>query len=93
MDVYYKPETCVEIEANAAKCSVGWKSKKSTLGCTEVKSTEQWQLGELDITKITKSFSYIVATGLDPSPLQDVPTNPLAHSLVDAGTRPMLKLA
>jgi hypothetical protein len=54
MEVYHKPEACFELEANAAKRPAGWKSKKSTLRCTEVKSTEQWRPGEVDITKLKK---------------------------------------
>jgi len=30
MEVYHKPEKCLELEANASKCPEGWKSKKST---------------------------------------------------------------
>jgi len=30
MEVYHKPEACFELEANASKHPVGWKSKKST---------------------------------------------------------------
>jgi hypothetical protein len=30
MEVYHKPEACFELEANASKRPVGWKSKKST---------------------------------------------------------------
>ena len=48
----------------------------------EVKSTEQWRPGEVDITKITKRFPYLVATGLDPPPPQDIPPNTLAATLI-----------
>ena len=30
MEVYHKPESCYELEANASKRPAGWKSKKST---------------------------------------------------------------
>ena len=30
MEVWHKPEACFELEANASKRPVGWKSKKST---------------------------------------------------------------
>ena len=30
MEVWHKPESCYELEANASKRPVGWKSKKST---------------------------------------------------------------
>jgi hypothetical protein len=82
MEVYHKPEKCFELEANASKRPEGWKSKKSTCRCVEVESTEQWRLGEVDITKITKRFPYLVATGLDPPPPNDLPPNMLAAPLI-----------
>ena len=30
MEVWHKPESCYELEANASKHPAGWKSKKST---------------------------------------------------------------
>jgi hypothetical protein len=84
MEVYHKLEACFELEANAAKCPAGWKSKKSTWRCAEVKSTEQWWPGEVDITKLKKQFfPYLVAAGFDPPPY-----NELALSVVDSGFRP-----
>jgi hypothetical protein len=62
----------------------------------EVKSTEQWRPGEVDITKITKRFPYLVATGLDPPPPQDIPPNTLATALIvesTDGPRPISKLS
>ena len=52
LEVYHKPEACFKLEANAAKCPAGWTSKKSTCRCAEVKSTEQWLPGKVDITKL-----------------------------------------
>jgi len=68
-EVYHKPEACFELEANAAKRPAGWTSKKSTCRCAEVKSTEQWQPGKVDITKLKQRFfPYLAATGLNPPP-------------------------
>jgi hypothetical protein len=30
LEVYHKPKACFKLDANAAKCPVGWKSKKNT---------------------------------------------------------------
>ncbi len=51
----------------------------------EVKSTEQWQPGKADITKLTQQFfPYLKATGLDPPP-----QNELSLSDVDTSPTPM----
>ena len=55
----------------------------------EVKSTEQWQPGKVDITKLKQRFfPYLVASGLD-TPHQ----KELALSVVDSGPRPISKLS
>jgi hypothetical protein len=55
----------------------------------KVKSTEQWQPGKVDITKLKQRFfPYLKATGLDPQP-----QNELSLSVVDTGPRPTTKLA
>jgi len=87
MEVYHKPEACFELEANTSKRPAGWKSKKSTWSGAEVKSTEQWQPGEVDITKLKKQFfPYLV--GLDPPPY-----NELALPVADSGPRPIATFA
>ena len=30
LEVYHKPEACFKLDANAAKCPAGWRSKKNT---------------------------------------------------------------
>jgi hypothetical protein len=51
----------------------------------EVKSTEQWRPGEVDITKLKKRFfPHLVASGLDPPPY-----NKLALPITDSGPRPI----
>jgi hypothetical protein len=55
----------------------------------EVKSTEEWQPGEVDITKLKQRFfPYLATTGLDPMP-HDEPS----FSVIDAGPRPTSKSA
>jgi hypothetical protein len=55
----------------------------------EVKSTEQWRPGKVDITKLKQRFfPYLKATGLDPPP-----QNELFLSVVDTGPRPTTKSA
>ncbi len=55
----------------------------------EVKSTEEWRPGEVDITKLKQRFfPYLATTGFDPPP-HDEPS----LSVIDAGPRPTSKSA
>jgi hypothetical protein len=83
LEVYHIPKTCFKLEAHAAKRPAGLTSKKRTWRCTEVKSTEEWQPGKVDITKLKQwFFPYLETTGLDPPPHDE-----LSLSVVDAGPR------
>jgi hypothetical protein len=42
----------------------------------EDKPTEQWQPGKVEISKLSKGFSYLVATGFAPPPQLDHPPEP-----------------
>jgi hypothetical protein len=65
------------------------RARKAPEGCTEVKSTEQWRPGEVDITKLKQRFfPYLVASGLDTPPQKE-----LALFVVDSGPRPISKLS
>ncbi len=51
----------------------------------QVKSTEQWRPGEVDITKLKKRFfPYLVTSGLDPPPYKEI-----ALPVTDASPRPI----
>ncbi len=55
----------------------------------EVRCTEEWRPGEVDITKLKQRyFPYLATTGLDP-PAHDEPS----LSVIDAGPRPTSKSA
>jgi hypothetical protein len=57
--------------------------------CAEVKSTEEWRPGEVDITKLKQRFfPYLATTELDPPP-HDEPS----LSVIDAGPRHKAKSA
>eukprot|EP00804_Cyclotella_cryptica_P025760 CCRYP_002951-RA/>CCRYP_002951-RA protein AED:0.36 eAED:0.36 QI:0/0/0/1/0.5/0.33/3/0/427 len=84
LEVYHMPEKCFEVKANASK---------RPEGCVEVKSTEQWRPDEVDITKITKRFPYLVAAGFDPPPPDALPPIQTSVPVPDHGPRPISKLS
>jgi hypothetical protein len=93
---------CWELEANKALRSENWKSTKTVAWwCQEDEPTEQWQPGKIEIHKITKGFSYLVAMAgpisppTTPDPLKSVLFNQHARLIVQSadGPRPLSKVS
>jgi len=86
-------DKCWELDANKALRPANWKSTKTlAFWCPEDEPTEQWQRGKIEIHKITKGFSYLVANAGPISP----PTPPDPTRLIfrsDNGPRPLSKWA
>ena len=92
---------CWELKANKALRPENWKSTKTVAWRRpEDEPTEQWQPGKIEIHKITKGFSYLVATAgpisppTTPDPIKSVLFNQHARLIVESanGPRPLLNV-
>jgi hypothetical protein len=95
-------DKCWELDANKALRPANWKSIKSAWRCPEDEPTEQWQPGKVEIHKIIKGFSYLVAAGPisppttePPDPIKSVLLNEHAQLIVESADspRPLSKVA
>ena len=87
---------CWELDANKELRPKNWKSTKTVAcRCPEDEPTEQWQPGKVEIHKITKGFSYLVAAGPisppttePPDPIKSVLLNEHARLIVESANSP-----
>ena len=95
-------DKCWELDSNKALRPANWKSTKTVaLRCPEDEPTKQWQPGKIEIHKITKGFSYLVAKAgpisppTPPDPIKSALSKPHARLIVesDKGPRPPSKWA